>query len=490
MSKDKKPAGEQGQSLPQVQVMANNNGTRFYKDIPDYQTADAQTRAEMDALIANVDPFDVNTIMAFGKEANDEVLAVSRRVNERVATDENFMSDMRAFGDEVSNLDLGSLSEKVQEFVQKGYKAAKNNLPEAAAAGAGLLAFGPIGAVLAALGMKGARTGKDQLDKAKKKLKGEVDYEAKAESIRDDLRKSVLSIKSIVSKLESANEKIPGFIEEINEMGQARVRAFSKLSLAIGAGNEIIRRFEADIIPAFQNGGEVNMAEVEQIQTAYNAITRRVEGLIGGRAVSLQNVAMLENSKRMYIDMQMKINEHLTTSVPEWEGQIAQGNLIVDQFDLQQSITAADKKGIELLKNQQSLHEASKAMHERSMQQGTYHLGEIAKATEKMALTLQNDMKNVGQFRLKHVEAQERVLAATDKLSAQFHESAQQRVRNLLAGPSTDATKALAAPSAPDVTPEEKAKGLLQKPQSNDNRDDAAAPAKKAPGGPAPGGMN
>jgi uncharacterized protein YaaN involved in tellurite resistance len=491
MAKDKKQTAE-GQNLPQVQVMTNNDGTRFYKDIPDYQTADEQTRAEMDALIATVDPFDVNTIMAFGKEANDEVLAVSRRINERVSTDESFMSDMRAFGEEVSNLELSSLSDKVQDFVQKGFKVAKNNLPEAAAAGVGFLTLGPIAAGLAFLGMKGARLGNDQVQKAKKKLSGEVDYEAKAESIRDDLRKSVLSIKSIVGKLESANEKIPGFIEEINAMGQARTRAFSKLSLAVGAGNEIIRRFETDILPAFQNNGEVNMAEVEQIQTAYSAITRRVEGLVGARAVSLQNVAMLESSKRMYVNMQMKINEHLTTSVPEWEGQIAQGNLIVDQFDLQQSITAADKKGIELLKNQQGLHEASKAMYDRSQEQGTYHLGEIAKATEKMALRLSNDMKNVGDFRQKNVEAQQRVLIATENLAARFQETAEQRVRNLLAAPSQDSTKALAAPRDVEVSPAEKAKSLLQQPKSNDNADGAEAPAtaKKAPGTKGPGGMD
>ncbi|MGZ9109222.1 MAG: toxic anion resistance protein [Micavibrio sp.] len=490
MTKDKKQTAE-GQNQPKVQAMTNNDGTRFYQDIPDYQNADEQTRAEMDALIATINPFDVNTIMAFGKEANDEVLAVSRRINERVAADESFMSDMRAFGEAVSNLDLSALSDKVQDFVQKGFKVAKNNLPEAAAAGVGFLTLGPIAAGLAFLGVKGARLGNDQVQKAKKKLSGDVDYEAKAESIRDDLRKSVLSIKSIVGQLEAANEKIPGFIEEINAMGQARTSAFSKLSLAVGAGREITRRFETDILPAFQEG-EVNMAEVEQIQTAYGAITRRVEGLIGARAVSLQNVTMLESSKRMYINMQMKINEHLTTSVPEWEGQIAQGNLIVDQFDLQQSITAADKKGIELLRNQQGLHEASKAMYDRSQEQGTYHLGEIAKATEKMALRLSLDMKTVGDYRRKNVEAQQRVLTATENLAARFQETAEQRVRNLLAAPSQDSARTLAAPRTVEVSPQDKIKGLLHQSKSNDNQDDVAAPAreKKTRTAKGPGGMD
>ena len=484
--------------LPQVQVLANGDGSRFHRDIPDYRTADAETRAEMDALIATIDPYNLNTIMSFGKEATDEVLAVSRRINERVATDEGFMADMREFGEQVANLDTASIAEKVANLTQSGVNFAKNNTAEVATGiGLGLVA-GPLVGLLAAIGLKGARVGKDALGKSTKKIKGkvtgEIDYEGQAEAVRDDLRKSVLSIRKIITKLESANEKIPGYIDEVNQMGQARVRAYGKLSLAIGAGNEVIRRFVEDVLPEFAEGDNVNIDDVRQLQSASDAMQRRVEGLVGSRAVSLQNVTMLANSLKMYVDMQMKIQEHLTASVPEWEGQIAQGNMLVDQFDLQKTINAADKKSGQLLESQHKLYETSKLMNERSMQQGTYSMEQIAKATEKMALRLAQDMKNVGDHRQKHVDAQQRVLAATDNLSRVFHESAQQRARNLLAGPKTDANVALPAPDeAAKVVPADKAKSLLQSPKSNDNNDvldgEAVQQKKPAPGQGGPGGM-
>lgn len=479
--------------LPQVQVLTNGDGTRFHRDIPDYRTADAETRAEMDVLIATVDPYDLNTIMAFGKDATDEVLSVSRRINERVTTDESFMSDMREFGEQVANLNTDSIAEKVANLAKDSADFAKNNKAELAAGIGVSLIAGPLIGMLAALGLKGGRMGKETLNKNARKIKGklggEIDYEGQAESVRDDLRKSILSIRAIVKKLESADQKIPGYIEEVNQMGQARVRAYGKLSLAIGAGNEVVRRFVEDVLPAFANNDSVNVEDLRQLQTASDAMNRRVDGLIGSRAVSLQNVTMLANSIKMYTDMQFKIQEHLTSSVPEWEGQIAHGNMLVDQFDLQKTISAADKKSGQLLENQHRLYEASKKMNENSMQQGTYSLDQIAKATEKMALRLSQDMQNVGNHRQKQADAQQRVLAATDNLSRVFHESAQQRARNLLAGPRKDDSTALPAPEATaKVAPADQAKSLLQKPTSNDNKD-ADATGQKTPGQGGPGGM-
>ncbi len=475
--------------LPQVQVLSNGDGSRFYQDIPDYRTADAEARAEMDAMIATIDPYDLNTIMAFGKNATDEVLSVSRRINERVSTDESFMTDMREFGEELAGLNTDSIAEKLSGLAKGSADFAKNNTAELAT-GIGLsLLAGPLVGLLAAVGLKGGRMGKDALEKNAKKIRGklggEIDYEGQAESVRDELRKSILSIRSIVSKLESAEQKIPGYIEDVNQMGQARVRAYGKLSLAIGAGNEVVRRFVEDVLPDFAQSESVNMDDVRQLQTASDAMNRRVEGLIGSRAVSLQNVTMLANSIKMYTDMQFKIQEHLTSSVPEWEGQIAHGNMLVDQFDLQKTISAADKKSGQLLENQHKLYDASKKMNETSMQQGTYALDQVAKATEKMALRLSEDMKNVGNHREKQVQAQQRVLTATDSLSKVFHESAQQRARNLLAGPKNDAAVALPAPEK--VDPADKAKSLLQKPTSNDNND--VVDLDKKPGQGGPGGM-
>lgn len=482
--------------LPQVQVLTNGDGTRFYGDIPDYRTSDAEARAEMDALIATVDPYDLNTIMAFGKDATNEVLAVSRRINERVTTDESFMQDMREFGEQISGLNTDSIADKLSGLAKGSADFAKNNTAELAT-GIGLsILAGPVVGILAALGLKGGRMGKETFEKSARKIKGklggEIDYEGQAESVRDELRKSILSIRSIVSKLESAEQKIPGYIEEVNQMGQARVRAYGKLSLAIGAGNEVVRRFVEDVLPAFAQGENVNIEDVRQLQSASDAMNRRVEGMISGRAVSLQNVTMLANSIKMYTDMQFKIQEHLTSSVPEWEGQIAHGNMLVDQFDLQKTISAADKKGGQLMENQQKLFEASKKMNENSMQQGTYALEQVAKATEKMALRLSQDMKNVGDHRQKQVNAQQRVLAATDNLSKVFHESAQQRARNLLAGPKSDVNAALPAPEAvAKVTSGDKAKTLLQSPTSNDNKDgvDNVSLQKKTPGQDGPGGL-
>lgn len=482
-------------NLPQVQILQSGDGARFYRDVPDYRSADPETRAAMDALIATVDYEDLNTIMAFGKEATDEVLAVSRQINERAAMDEGVLASMRAVGEELANLDTEGLVEKVMQLTKAGVDFTKKNSAEVATGvGVGLFA-GPLFGLLAALGVKGARTGTELYSKGTQKLKGETDYAAQAEAVRDDLRKSILGIRSIVTKLQSADDKIPQYLEEVNQMGRVRGRAYSNLSLAIGAGNELVRRFQEDVLPSVSNDEFVHMDDLRQLQSASDAMQRRVEGLASSRAVSLQNVAMLANSQQMYVNMQMKIREHLTASVPEWEGQIAQGHMLIDQFDLQKSIDAADKKSGQLLENQHKLYEMSKEMNAKSMRQGTYNLEQVAHATEKMVLSLSRDMQNLGEYRQKNIESQQRVLAATEKLSQVFQESAQQRAKILLTAPRNEFTAlagAETAEAAPAQNPADKVKSLLHAKSGNDNNQPASEEpqhtASKTPGGP--GGMN
>ena len=488
---------QNSRSVPQVEVLSNGDGSRFYKDIPNYRDAntDAETKAVMDELMATVDFYDLNTVVGFCKEAKSDVLNVSRRINERVTTEESFITDIRNVGDQIAGLDLQSISERVTNLAQGGYNVVKNNKAEVATGVAVGVLAGPLLGLLAALGLKGARSGKEQLSKAAEKIKGkatgEINYEAEAEAVRDSLRKGILEIRGIVTNLESARDKIPGYISEVNEMGRARVKAYSNLALAIGAGNELLLRFEEEILPKAQAGGTIDMHELQILQMSAQALTRNIEGHIAARAVSLQNAAVLSESIGQYVNMQMKIEEHLTSSVPEWEGQIAQGNMLVDQYDLQKGISAADKKSHELMDGQEKLYAASRKMHERSMEQGTYHLAQIAQSTEKMALRLSNDLKTITDHRGKHVDAQQRVLAATEKLSQSFHDTAQARAKVLLSGPAQDATLRLGTNSndnanAVDV---EKLTPTAHETQHCSNNDDVVdvAPVQKKPSGPTPG---
>jgi uncharacterized protein YaaN involved in tellurite resistance len=487
---------QNSRSLPQVEVLTNGDGSRFYKDIPNYRdpNTDAEAKAAMDALMATADFYDINTVVGFGKEAKSEVLAVSRRINERVSTEESFITDIRNAGDQMANLELRSISERVAILAHGGYDALKNNKAEVATGVAVGVLAGPLFGLLAALGLKGARTTKEKIGKTAEKIKGkatgQINYEAEAEAVRDSLRKGILEIRGIVNNLESARDKIPGYISEVSEMGRARVRAYSNLALAIGAGNELLLRFEEDILPAAQANGKIDMHELQTLQMSAQALTRNIEGHIAARAVSLQNATVLSESIGQYVNMQMKVEEHLTSSVPEWEGQIAQGNMLVDQYDLQKGISAADKKSQELMQGQENLYYASRRMHECSMEQGTYHLAQIAQSTEKMAFRLSQDLKGITDNRGKHVAAQQRVLAATEKLSESFHETAQARAKVLLSGPAQDATLRLGANSNDnaDAVDAEKSSPTAHETQhcNNDVVVDAV-PVQKKPSGPTPG---
>ncbi|AEP09166.1 coiled-coil domain-containing protein [Micavibrio aeruginosavorus] len=444
----------------QVEVLQGEDGTRFYKDIPDYRTADEETRALMDAMIDGVDWRDLNTIIGFGKEAKDGVLQVSRKINERVMADNSFIAEMRECADAVSGLDMGALTQRLDDLAKGGFDIVKNNKAEVGTGLALAMFVNPIVGLLAGLGMKGARVGKEKYDQVKGKVRGEMDHAKEAEAARDDLRKAILTTRALVEKLETAKEKIPSYINEVNAMGGARTKAYGALTLAIGAGQELQRRFYEEILPAEQENGAISLEELQQLQMAGDVMARTVEGLLGSRANSLQNIVTLSESLKMYTQMYVKIEEHLTSSVGEWEGQIAHGNLMVDRIELQAVITAADKKSADLAEKSEKLHETSRVMHQKSMEQGTFHLAQIAASTERLAQRLSSEMLTITDQSRRHVAAQERLEQATQTLAETFQSNAQKRAQLLVGSATSDKLslrfeqKAAGNDNAPDVAEE------------------------------------
>lgn len=168
------------------------------------------------------------------------------------------------------------------------------------------------------------------------------------------------------------------------------------------------------------------------VQLAGTAMSRTVDGLFASRAVSLSNVVTLSETLQIYTDMYLKFQEHLTSSVPEWEGLIAHGNLMVDRMELQMVVSAADKKGIELHEKSEQLHEMSRNMHKKSMEQGTYDLTRIAQSTERLVSRIKSDMLAIEDQSRKQQAARERLDNATLGLAETFHRSVQKDAQMVL----------------------------------------------------------
>lgn len=416
----------------QIEILSGENGDQFYKDIPDYRTASDDVRTLMEKRMATVNWQDLKSIIEFCKEDREDILRISREVNDRAMRDNSFIAEMRECAEAVGGIDLTNLTQRLDALAKGGLDVVKNNKAEVGTGLALAVLVNPLIGLLGALGMKGARVGKEKYDEVKGRIKGEGNEAKAAELIRDELRQSILGTRALVAKLQDGCSKIPHYVDEVNQMGAARTRAYSNLAISIGAGRELLRRFYEEELPEIEAKGTISMQEVQQLKMAGTAMSRTVDGLFASRAVSLSNVVTLSETLQIYTDMYLKFQEHLTSSVPEWEGLIAHGNLMVDRMELQMVVSAADKKGIELHEKSEQLHEMSRNMHKKSMEQGTYDLTRIAQSTERLVSRIKSDMLAIEDQSRKQQAARERLDNATLGLAETFHRSVQKDAQMVL----------------------------------------------------------
>lgn len=461
----------------QVEILSSAGGDEFYKDIPEYSTASDDVRALMDAKMKTVNWSDLKSIIEFSKEDREDILQVSRDINDRAMRDNSFIAEMRECAEAVGGVDLTSLTQRLDALAKSGLDVVKNNKAEVGTGLALAALVNPLVGILGALGLKGARVGKEKYDEIKGRAKGETNQAKVAELIRDELRQSILSTRSLVAKLEEGCAKIPQYVDEVNQMGAVRTRAYSNLAISIGAGRELLRRFYEEVLPEIEAKGTISMQEVQQLKMAGTAMSRTVDGLFASRAVSLNNVVTLSETLQIYTDMYLKFQEHLTSSVPEWEGLIAHGNLMVDRMELQMVVSAADKKGIELHEKAEQLHETSRELHRKSMEQGTYDLARIAQTTERLVSRIKTDMLAIEDQSRKQQAARERLDNATLGLAETFHRSVQKDAQMVLGH---------APKSAMSLEFQAGAQALNVPVANNDNEAEAdeAKPAAKSPRAP------
>ena len=90
----------------QIEILSGENGDQFYKDIPDYRTASDDVRTLMEKRMATVNWQDLKSIIEFCKEDREDILRISREVNDRAMRDNSFIAEMRECAEAVGGIDL------------------------------------------------------------------------------------------------------------------------------------------------------------------------------------------------------------------------------------------------------------------------------------------------------------------------------------------------------------------------------------------------
>ena len=317
-------------------------------EMVEYKDVDEEEKARIDALMAEINIADANSVIFFGNKAQEKVTEISDKMLEGV-----------------KNKDLGRSGEALSEMVAtiRGFDV-------------------------------------DELDPNKKpgffaRLFGRAKPLVKFLQKYEDVRKQ---IDKITNKLESHKTTLLKDITSLDRLYVANLEYFHTLEDYIKAGEEKINQLHNEVIPDMEKQAEGSddmlMAQkLRDVRSATADLERRVHDLRLTRQVTLQSLPSIrlvqENDKGLI----NKINSTIANTVPLWRQQLAQTVTIWRSEQAADTIKdATDLTNEMLASNAENLQMANRKVREQ-MERGVFDIEVVKMANQKLIETIDDSLR-------------------------------------------------------------------------------------------------
>jgi len=347
-------------ALPQVQ-----------QDLAARAPAPAQDQQQVAALAAQLDLRDSNSIIFFGSKAQEQLTTISDQMLEGVR-----------------NKDTGPAGSALNEMV----------------------------AVLRGFDL-------DELDPNKKpgffarlfnKAKPLVKIVQQYETVRNQ-------IDTISDALERHKTELLTDVATLDRLYTANLDYFHTLELYIAAGEDKLRKVDAEELPALER--EVTTSEdmvkaqtLRDLRSSRDDLERRVYDLKLTRQVTMQSLPSIrlvqENDKGLI----SKINSTLVNTVPLWRQQLAQAITIYRSGQAAETVKAATDLTNQLLEaNADNLRQAN-AQTRTQIERGVFDIETVKKANQTLIATIEDSLRIADEGRRARREAATQLEACETEL--------------------------------------------------------------------------
>lgn len=313
-----------------------------------YKDVDSEEKDRIDALMAEINIADANSVIFFGSKAQEKVTEISDKMLEGV-----------------KNKDLGRSGEALNEMVAtiRGFDI-------------------------------------DELDPNKKpgffaRLFGRAKPLVKFLQRYEEVRKQ---IDKITNKLESHKTVLLKDITSLDRLYVANLEYFHTLEDYIKAGEEKINQLHNEVIPAMEQAAEgtddmLEAQKLRDIRSSTADLERRVHDLRLTRQVTLQSLPSIrlvqENDKGLI----NKINSTIANTVPLWRQQLAQTVTIWRSEQAADTIKdATDLTNDMLAANAENLKIANRKVREQ-MERGVFDIEVVKLANQKLIETIDDSLR-------------------------------------------------------------------------------------------------
>jgi uncharacterized protein YaaN involved in tellurite resistance len=317
-----------------------------------YLQADPRERERIDALIAEIDVADTNSIIFFGSRAQEQLTTIS----------DNMLEGVR-------NKDVGAAGAALNEMVAtvRGFEVTELDPNRKQGFFARLLArlFGG----------------------AKPVVKFLQRYE--------DVRRQ---IDRIIDALEDHKTKLLTDITSLDRLYESNIDYFHELELYVAAGEEKLRQLDEEVIPAkerqVQGGDEVIQAqELRDLRSSRDDLERRVHDLRLTRQVTLQSLPSIRLVQENDKGLVTKIHSTLANTIPLWRQQLATAVTIFRSGAAAETVKAATDLTNELLVSNAEALKTANAETRRQLERGVVDIDAVKKANDTLIATIEESLQ-------------------------------------------------------------------------------------------------
>ncbi len=336
-----------------------------------FDAADGDERSQIEALIAEIDLKDANSVIFFGNKAQQQLNDVSDRMLEGVR-----------------NKDAGSAGSALNEMV----------------------------AVIRGFDL-------DELDPNRKqgilgrlmgKSKPMVRFLQRYEEVRRQ-------IDGISNNLERHKTQLLTDITSLDRLYSATLDYFHTLERYIAAGDEMLRRVDDVALPEMEQqvtatDDTLKAQELRDMRSARDDLERRVHDLRLTRQVTMQALPSIRLVQENDKGLVTKINSTMANTIPLWRQQLAQAVTIYRSGEAADTLREATDLTNELLQaNADNLKTANRQVREQ-IERGVFDIEVVKRANQSLIETIQESLTIADEGKRRRVAASQQLETCEQEL--------------------------------------------------------------------------
>ncbi len=223
----------------------------------------------------------------------------------------------------------------------------------------------------------------------------------------EEIRKQ---IDVITDKLEGHKTQLLTDITTLDRLYDSSLEYFHSLEQYIIAGEDKARELSQDIIPALdreakESDNMIKAQELRDLRTIRDDLERRIHDLRLTRQVTLQGLPSIRLVQENDKGLVRKIQSTIANTVPLWKQQLAQAVTIERSKQAAETVKEAADLTNELLeKNAENLQEANRTVREQ-IERGVFDLDVVRRSNEKLIATIEDSLQIADEGKLKRAAA-------------------------------------------------------------------------------------